>query len=158
MEFDDEEYDEYDEYDDYDEEYEEVVPVRASKKNDYYKEEVESRSNRASQKPKITPVRNRTAMELTLVKPTDMADAQQISDCLLEGKTVVLNMESILSSGLAQRILDFTSGATYSLNGKLQRVSDGIFIVTPPSVDLSGDFHNLLSSESLGNSAFGMRM
>ena len=87
-------------------------------------------------------------MELTLVSPTEMSDAQKISNHLLEGKAVVLNMEGIMQTDLAQRILDFTSGSTYTLNGKLQKVSNAIFVVTPSSVDLSGDFQGLINPES----------
>ena len=170
--YDDDDYDEYDEmyeyeddkYDDEDEEeddYEEIQPVRTSSKrrnSDYHKEESENRASRASshasyssssRRSNITPLRR--SMELALVRPGEMSDAQQISDYLLEGKAVVLNMESIIQTDLAQRILDFTSGATYTLDGKLQKVSNAIFVVTPSSVDLSGDFHNVISSESLND-------
>ena len=45
-----------------------------------------------------------------------------------------------------ERIIDFTSGATYSLSGNLQKISNYIFIATPESVELSGDFQDLLSA------------
>ena len=156
-EYEDDVYEDEGEEDDYDD----IQPVRSSSKrrnNDYYREESEHRAARSSsqasfssssRKSNITPLRR--SMELTLVIPKEMSDAQQISDCLLDGKAVVLNMESIIHSDLAQRILDFTSGATYTLDGKLQKVSNAIFVVTPSSVDLSGDFHNVISSESLND-------
>ena len=87
-------------------------------------------------------------MELTLVSPTEMSDAQKISNHLLEGKAVVLNMEGIMQTDLAQRILAVTSGSTYSLNGKLQMVSKPIYLEKTSSVDLSGDFQGLINPES----------
>ena len=45
----------------------------------------------------------------------------------------------------AQRIIDFTSGL-YSMNGNLQKISNYIFIATPDSVELSGDFQDILSA------------
>ena len=45
---------------------------------------------------------------------------------------------------VAQRIIDFVSGAAYSMDGNLQRISNYIFIVTPNSVELSGDFQDML--------------
>ena len=76
-------------------------------------------------------------MEVTMIKPTSMEDSRDICDYLLAGKAVVLNMEGIHTE-VAQRIIDFTSGATYSMNGNLQKISNYIFIATPDSVELSG--------------------
>ena len=158
-EYEDDVYEDEGEKDDYDH----LQPVRSSSKrrnNDYYREESEHRAARSSsqasfssssRKSNITPLRR--SMELTLVIPKEMSDAQQISDCLLDGKAVVLNMESIIHSDLAQRVLDFTSGATYTLDGKLQKVSNAIFVVTPSAVDLSGDFQNILNSETFSDTS-----
>ena len=45
----------------------------------------------------------------------------------------------------AQRIIDFTSGSCYAINGNLQKISHYIFIITPAIVDISGDFQEILS-------------
>ena len=87
----------------------------------------------------------RRSMEVSLVKPTSMDDAKEICDYLLAGKAVVLNMEGIHTE-VAQRIIDFTSGATYSMNGNLQKISNYIFIATPQTVELSGDFQDILAA------------
>ena len=63
--------------------------------------------------PKVVPMRR--SMEVTMIKPTSMDDSRDICDYLLSGKAVVLNMEGIHME-TAQRIIDFTSGATYSMN------------------------------------------
>ena len=73
-----------------------------------------------------------------------MEDAREITETLLANCTVVLNMEG-LDLDLAQRIIDFTSGSCYAIGGNLQKVSNYIFIVTPKSVDISGDFQEILS-------------
>ena len=93
--------------------------------------------------PKV--VHMRRSMEVTMIKPTSMDDSRDICDYLLSGKAVVLNMEGIHME-TAQRIIDFTSGATYSMNGNLQKISNYIFIATPDSVELSGDFQDILSA------------
>ena len=48
----------------------------------------------------------------------------------------------------AQKIIDFTSGACYSMDGNMQKISNYIFIATPHSVELSGDFEDLMGSSS----------
>ena len=57
-----------------------------------------------------------------------------------EKKVIGIDME------LAQRIIDFTSGACYSLGGSLQKVSSYIFILGPYNVDITGDLQNILGS------------
>ena len=96
-------------------------------------------------------------MEVTMIKPTSMDDSRDICDYLLSGKAVVLNMEGIHME-TAQRIIDFTSGATYSMNGNLQKISNYIFIATPQSVELSGDFQDLLSGGNLDVSGLNIHL
>ena len=99
--------------------------------------------------PKITPITksNRKqvlGMEVCVIKPSSMEDEIEITDTLLNGRTVVINMEG-LDVDLAQRIIDFTSGSCFAIGGNLQKISHFILIITPPSVDISGDFQELLS-------------
>jgi cell division inhibitor SepF len=91
--------------------------------------------------------RRSTGMEVTMIKPTSMDDSREICDYLLNGKAVVLNMEG-LHMEIAQRIIDFTSGAAYSMDGNLQKISNYIFIATPENVELSGDFQNMLAGNT----------
>ena len=93
-------------------------------------------------------------LEKTLESPLD---SKEICDYLLAGKAVVLNMEG-LHMEVAQRIIDFTSGATYSMNGNLQKISNYIFIATPESVELSGDFQDLLNGGGMDISGLNLRV
>ena len=100
----------------------------------------------------------RRSMEVTMIRPTSMEDSSEVCDYLLAGKAVVLNLEG-MHMEVAQRIIDFTSGATYSIGGNLQKISNYIFIATPQSVELSGDFQDLLSGGNLGGvSGMNVRM
>ena len=82
-------------------------------------------------------------MEVCVIKPTTMEEAREIADTLVENSTVILNLEGI-DVELAQRIIDFTSGACYSLGGSLQQVSSYIFVLGPYNVDITGDLQNIL--------------
>lgn len=99
----------------------------------------------------------RRGMEVSLIKPTSIDDAKEICDYLLAGKAVVLNMEGIHTE-VAQRIIDFTSGSTYSMNGNLQKISNYIFIATPQTVELSGDFQDLLTGGNLDISGLNIHL
>ena len=78
-----------------------------------------------------------------MIKPSSMEDAREIADTLVQGATVILNLEGI-DVELAQRIIDFTSGSCYSLGGSLQKVSSYIFVLGPYNVDITGDLQNIL--------------
>lgn len=109
----------------------------------------------SSSSNRVVPMRR--GMEVSLIKPTSIEDAKEICDYLLAGKAVVLNMEGIHTE-VAQRIIDFTSGSTYSMNGNLQKISNYIFIATPQSVELSGDFQDLLSGGNLDVSGLNIHL
>lgn len=97
-------------------------------------------------------------MEVTMIKPTSMDDSRNICDQLLDGKAVVLNMEG-MNTDTAQRIIDFTLGAIYSMDGDLQMISQFIFIATPRNVELSGDFQsnfqNMVAEKNVKPYSFG---
>lgn len=84
-------------------------------------------------------------MEVCVIKPTSVEDAREITETLLMNRTVVLNVEG-LDLEIAQRIIDFTSGSCFAISGNLQKISNYIFIITPPNVDISGDFLNIMDS------------
>ena len=112
---------------------------------------------RESRRPaSISPMRAKGGllpnMEVCVVKPTALDDSREIINTLLAGRTVILNLEG-LDLEVSQRIIDFTSGATYAIDGHLQKISSYIFLVTPTNVDISGDLQDLLSGGALGASA-----
>ena len=99
--------------------------------------------------PNVTPMPKSkkmpgTGMEVCVIKPTTVEDAREITETLLANRTVVLNLEG-LDVDIAQRIIDFTSGSCFAMSGNLQKISHYIFIITPASVDISGDFQEILS-------------
>ncbi|MEG0564815.1 MAG: cell division protein SepF [Hungatella sp.] len=127
------------------------------KEEEHYEdiEEDEPAKPRFLSRNKVVPLKR--SMEVSMIKPTSIEDAKEICDYLLAGKAVVLNMEG-LHTEVAQRIIDFTSGATYSMNGNLQKISNYIFIATPESVELSGDFQDLFGNGTLDISGLNLRL
>lgn len=143
-----------DDFDDYG--YDEKISSRNSKS---FQKQATSSTRTRSTSPvkttgssKISPMRTKkssTGMEVCVIKPRSMEDAKEITETLLANCTVVLNMEG-LDLEVAQRIIDFSSGSCYAINGSLQKISNFIFIITPADVDVSGDFQEIL------NGAFDM--
>lgn len=141
---------EEDEDDGYYDEEDEVIPKK-EKKHKIEKEiddtKVFSGKSKSSikQSGKVIPMRSsKSNMEVCVIKPSSMDDTQEITDTLLSGRAVVLNMEG-LNLDIAQRIIDFTSGSSYAMRGKIQKISTSIFIVTPETVEISGDVQDSLA-------------
>ena len=159
MKLNDDDYDDDDFYDDddyYDEGYEDK-PRRSlfGKKNN--KEESyddfdmeEDKKFQPASSSKVTPIRQPAPkrsgnMEVCVVKPTSVDDSREITETLLAGRTVILNLEG-MDLEVAQRIIDFISGAAFAISGNLQKISNYIFLVTPTNVDISGDLQDLLGN------------
>ena len=145
--------------DDYDYEEEEEISRRSSRREKRKPEPVAERTvpmakeKAVKQSNKITPISKGSrkqvlGMEVCVIKPTTIEDEIEITDTLLNGRTVVINMEG-LNVEIAQRIIDFTSGSTYAMHGNLQKISNYIFLATPSGVDISGDIQNLMESFDL---------
>ncbi len=132
-----------DAYDDYDEDEFDERPSRQSSRSGH--------SSVGAGSGKVTPMRQPASrrqapnMEVCVIKPSSVEDAREITETLLGGRTVILNLEG-LDLEVAQRIIDFTSGATFAINGNLQKISNYIFLVTPTNVDISGDLQDLLGT------------
>lgn len=93
---------------------------------------------------KVVPIRTTPkGLEVCIMKPTSFEDSQVICDMLLTGRATVINLEGF-DDKLAQRTMDFISGSVYAINGKLHRISSCIFIVSPDTVDISGDYLDLI--------------
>ena len=73
-----------------------------------------------------------------LVVPRSFNDAQQIADKFKESIPVILNLQGS-DQELSKRLIDFTSGLTYALNGGMQRVADKVFLLTPRNVEVSAE-------------------
>lgn len=146
--------DEEDFYDDdfYEEEEEEERKSFFRKKSDEEDDIFDDKSTKektSKTTPKLTPIRGGKKagqnMEVCVIKPTSVDDAREITETLLENRTVVLNVEG-LDVDIAQRIIDFASGSCFAISGNLQKISNYIFIITPQNVDVSGDFLNLMDA------------
>ena len=73
-----------------------------------------------------------------LVVPRSFNDAQQIADRFKDGVPVILNLQSS-DQELSKRLIDFSSGLTYALDGGMQRVADKVFLLTPRNVEVSAE-------------------
>ena len=77
-------------------------------------------------------------IELKVSHPESFEDVASIADYLLDGCTVVLNMEA-MDPKASLRMLDFLNGVTYTTGGDIKPVAQSTYIITPNNVDVSDE-------------------
>jgi cell division inhibitor SepF len=68
----------------------------------------------------------------------EFSDARVLADRVRDRVPVVLDMRRA-DPDLVRRVVDFSSGLIYALDGSMRRVGDGLVLVVPPRVTLSRD-------------------
>jgi cell division inhibitor SepF len=76
--------------------------------------------------------------EILTVHPRQYKDAQVIAESFREGVPVIINL-SQMSEPDARRLIDFASGLSQGLYGKIERVTSKVFLLSPAHVAVSGD-------------------
>lgn len=112
------------------EEEDDMVPVLGSKRN------------------KVLNIHTTTQMKVVLYEPSNFDEAPSIVDNLKNRKPVIINLENI-DPELARKFFDFLNGAIYALDGNIQKVSSGIFILAPNNVDISGNIKEELKNKGV---------
>jgi len=80
----------------------------------------------------------RSDIQVHLVVPKSFNDAQQIADQYKDQIPVILNLQGT-DTDLSKRLIDFSSGLTYALDGGMQRIADKVFLLTPRNVEVSAE-------------------
>ena len=78
------------------------------------------------------------SVRVHLVVPRSFNDAQSIADKFKESVPVIVNLQGT-DVELSKRLIDFSSGLTYALDGSMQRVADRVFLLTPAHVTVSAE-------------------
>ncbi|MBT9168188.1 MAG: Cell division protein SepF [Syntrophomonadaceae bacterium] len=87
-------------------------------------------------------------MRLVIIKPLEFQEAQQIVEHIKNRKPVLVNLEET-DKNEAKRIIDFIAGATFALDGNMQKVSQQIFIFAPAQVEVSAEIRKELSGRGI---------
>jgi cell division inhibitor SepF len=69
------------------------------------------------------------------VHPRSYNEARRIGEDYREGIPVIMNL-SELDDGDAKRIVDFAAGLVFGLHGTIERITKGVFLLSPPNVDI----------------------
>lgn len=99
--------------------------------NTFVQPKMESREN------KVVNMQNTPGKRLKLIvtEPKSFDECPRLVDNLKSRKPVIINLEK-LENEKARKIFDFLSGATYALDGNVQKVANNIFVFAPENVDV----------------------
>ena len=84
--------------------------------------------------------------KILIYQPTGFDQAKDIAKHLEQNRQVVLNLDG-LEQDTAQRILDFVSGALYSLRGRISKVTQNIFVAVPANADIETNEKSSMQEE-----------
>lgn len=79
-----------------------------------------------------------TTSKPVVMAPSSFNDAPQMADVFKENKPLILNMQG-MDRDLSRRLVDFCSGFCYVLEGKMERITDHVFLLTPEGAVVSDD-------------------
>lgn len=77
----------------------------------------------------------RTEPASQIISARNFSDAQTLADAIRGGRTVVLDLRST-EPEMVRRIVDFASGLTYALDGRMAKTAQGVILVTPSGVSI----------------------
>lgn len=97
--------------------------------------------------PKVVPMQtkpitvNTAPFKMVVIEPKSFDECPKLVDNLKMKKPIIINLEKI-ESDTARKIFDFLSGATYALNGNVQKVANNIFVFAPENVDIAANIEH----------------
>ena len=106
------------------------------------------KKDKKKQQNKVVNMHSSSQLKVVIMQPENFDDAQSICDHLKTKRPVVINLEKV-EKQIAQRIIDFLSGSVYALDGNIQKVANGIFLIAPCNVDIMGDIKDELRNKGV---------
>jgi cell division inhibitor SepF len=122
--------------------YEEEVVESSPSRNDRYA------SQRKNSQGKVLNMNNNNNLKVVILAPQNILEARELCDHLKSNKPVIMNVEGV-DTPVAQRMVDFLSGAVYCLDGDIQKISSGIFLATPACIEITGDLKDEMRNKGV---------
>ncbi len=97
---------------------------------------------------KVVDIHTTAKLQVVLKKPEHFDEATAIADELIERRTVLLNLEATAKDE-AGKLLCFLSGVAYANGGKLKKIANNTYIITPYNVDVMGDLLDELENNGM---------
>lgn len=102
----------------------------------------------------VVSIHTNKTMKVVVCEPENFEEVQLFADHLRNRKQLILNFENTPKE-ISQRIIDFLSGTTYSLDGDSQQIGPHIFVFTPSNIEISRDHRSVMRKNNIASSTFG---
>ncbi|MGB6601815.1 MAG: cell division protein SepF, partial [Candidatus Cybelea sp.] len=85
--------------------------------------------------PRVVPLSTagRRGSQVSVYSPRSYQDVVEIADSLRSRQVVIINLQNA-DRTLLQRVVDFSSGVAYTIDGKIQKLAESIYLVVPAGV------------------------
>ncbi len=81
----------------------------------------------------LSSVGRRGGIQVSVYSPRSYQDVVEIADSLRNRQVVIVNLQNA-DRTLLQRVVDFTSGVAYTIDGKIQKLAESIYLVVPAGI------------------------
>lgn len=89
-------------------------------------------------KQKVVNMPQVQQVKMVISQPTTFEQSEEICNYLKERKSVIVNLEYV-NKDVARRIVDFISGAVHALDGRIQKISNSIFLIAPINYEIANE-------------------
>jgi cell division inhibitor SepF len=100
----------------------------------------------------IHPIPSAATGKVHLIEPSGFNDAEEIGEKFKADIPVIVNLQDMEPEG-AKRLIDFAAGLIFGLDGRIQRVADKVFLLTPRNVEVSAEERRRLQERGFFNQA-----
>jgi len=97
---------------------------------------------------KIVNIHTASTAKVVISKPMNYDEGTAIVDNLKNRRIVIVNVTGV-EQKVGHKILDFLIGAIYALEGGLQQVEKGVFILTPSNVEVTSELKTELTNKGI---------
>jgi len=102
---------------------------------------------RSPKQDNITRLYPESRFDIILTRPKNVDEAAAVINNIRANNVCIINLDGV-EKDKSQRIADVLGGAAFSLGCGVERISNGIFIIAPNGVSISGKLKNEIKSES----------
>lgn len=102
----------------------------------------------------VVSIHTNKTMKVVVSEPENFEEVQLYADHLRNRKQLILNFENTPKE-ISQRIIDFLSGTTYSLDGDSQQIGPHIFVFTPNNIEITRDHRYSMRKNNFASSTLG---
>ncbi len=113
----------------------------AEKPSSFRETMVSSRGGQSVTKPSSAArfsIAGTSALKLVVIEPKGFNECEKLVESLKNRRPIIINLDK-LDTETAKKIFDFLSGATFAINGNVQKIANNIFVFAPENIDIDSD-------------------